>query len=292
LTVHAGGGEKTTATRAVEWIHEMTSTTGHGVLLWLAYDGTPFSGMALQTNGRTVAGELLGAIHTMDPRASVPRQVSRTDRGVHALGQIVAFDTTKDISPRGWLLGLTKHLPSSIAVVRAARVPFGFDPRGYVVDKTYRYRILQSPVRDPFLDTSAWRIAQRLNHDLMNEETSDLLGTHDFRAFRGAQDLRSDTMRTIQCANWSRDSADPRALWFEIKGDRFLYHMVRIIVGTLVDVGRGRTNRGAVRTALASFRREDLGITAPAQGLFLSHIQLNNQGTEHWPSVDETRGES
>ncbi|MGC4063759.1 MAG: hypothetical protein QM784_03780 [Polyangiaceae bacterium] len=195
----------------------MTSTTGHGVLLWLAYDGTPFSGMAIQSNGRTVAGELMGAIRAMDPRASMPRQVSRTDRGVHALGQIVALDSTKNIPPRGWVLGLSSHLPASIAVVRAARVPSGFEPRAHVIDKTYRYRILKSPVRDPFLDTSAWRIDQRLNHDWMNEEAASLLGTHDFRAFRGAQDERTDTTRTIHRASWLPDSSDPRVIWFESK---------------------------------------------------------------------------
>jgi tRNA pseudouridine38-40 synthase len=266
----------------------MVDETGRGVLLWLAYDGTEFSGMAKQTNGRTVAGELEGAIRTMDPRASAVRNVSRTDRGVHALDQVVAFDTKKDISARGWLLGLTGHLPASIAIVRAASVPAGFEPRGHVVHKTYRYRILQSKVRDPFLDNSAWRIEQRLNLDLMRAEANDLVGTHDFAAFRGAQDQRPETNRTIFHATLQPDPADRRILWIEINGNKFLYHMVRIIVGTLVDVGRGRTNPGAVRTALASLNRNDLGMTAPPQGLFLSHIQLDEPVADAWPAADDS----
>lgn len=259
-----------------------------GVLLWLAYDGAEFAGMARQPHCRTVAGELAGAIETMDPRASALRQVSRTDAGVHARGQIVAFDSTREIASRGWVLGLTKQLPKSIAVVSAAMAPVGFEPRQHVQTKVYRYRVLQSRVRDPFLDRIAWRIDQRLNHEAMNREAADLIGTHDFAAFRGAADARTDTIRTIRRACWTRDVSDARLLCFEIEGDRFLYHMVRIIVGTLVDVGRGRTNPAAVQSALASLQRSDLGMTAPAMGLELTSVKLDYlEFTERWPSVDE-----
>jgi tRNA pseudouridine38-40 synthase len=258
-----------------------------GVLLWVAYDGTEFSGMAQQPNARTIAGELAGAIETMDPRASKVRQVSRTDAGVHAREQLVSFDTTREISNRGWVLGLTQQLPASIAVVGAATVPTQFDPRRHVISKTYRYRILQSKVRDPFLDRVAWRVDQRLNHDLMQQAALDLIGTHDFAAFRGAADQRPETSRRIEQAQWQLDAADSRVLNFDITGDRFLFHMVRIIVGTLVDIGRGRTNPRAVQTALASLRRNDLGMTAPPHGLELMHVELNDFGSARWPRVDE-----
>jgi tRNA pseudouridine38-40 synthase len=267
----------------------MLNVTEQSVVLWLAYDGTDFSGMAKQQNGRTIAGEVEGAIASMDPRASALRNVSRTDRGVHALDQVVAFDSTKTISPRGWVLGLTKQLPSTIAIVRAALVPARFDPRGHVLHKTYRYRILRSQVRDPFLDHSAWRIEQKLDLALMQAEAENLIGTHNFAAFRGAQDERPETERTIYRATFQQDASDPRVLWFEINGNRFLYHMVRIIVGTLVDVGRGRTNPGAVKTALASLSRNDLGITAPPHGLYLSHVQLDEPIADTWPPVDDSK---
>jgi tRNA pseudouridine38-40 synthase len=244
--------------------------------------------MARQPNSRTVAGELAGAIETMDPHASVVRQVSRTDAGVHARGQIVSFDSSRNIPSRGWVLGLTRQLPESIAVVGAASVPITFDPRQHVLHKTYRYRVFESSVRDPFLDRVAWRIDQRLNHDALQEEAAELVGTHDFAAFRGTADQRTETTRDILRAVWQRDAADPRVLCFDITGNRFLYHMVRIIVGTLVDVGRGRTNRGAVRNALASHRRSDLGMTAPAHGLELSAVALDHVCSDRWPSVDDT----
>jgi tRNA pseudouridine38-40 synthase len=266
----------------------MSALCKAGVLLRVAYDGTEFSGMARQENARTISGELAGAIATMDPRASALRHVSRTDAGVHARGQVVAFDTTRSISSRGWVLGLTRQLPKSIAVVGAACVPLAFDPRQHVRCKTYRYRILQSPVRDPFLDRFAWRIEQRLNHDDIQQEASDLVGIHDFAAFRGVADQRTDTARNILHASWQRDVSEPRVWHVDITGDRFLYHMVRIIVGTLVDVGRGRTNRGAVRSALASLRRTDLGMTAPAHGLELLHVELDGSGSDPWPLVDES----
>lgn len=259
------------------------------MLLQVAYDGSEFAGMARQPNARTVAGELAGAIETMDPHASVLRQVSRTDAGVHARGQLVAFDTSRDIPNRGWVLGLTKQLPSTIAVLSAASVPLSFDPRRHVRHKTYRYRILQSHVRDPFLDRVAWRIEQRLNHDALRHEALDLLGTHDFAAFRGAADERTETTRTILRAEWHQDASDPRLWNFDVTGDRFLYHMVRIIVGTLIDVARGRTSPLAVRSALASHRRSALGITAPAHGLELMHVELEETGSGVWPSVDEPR---
>ena len=166
--------------------------------------------------------------------------------------------------------------------------PQGSIREDHVVHKTYRYRILQSKVRDPFLDNSAWRIEQRLNLDLMRAEANDLVGTHDFAAFRGAQDQRPETNRTIFHATLQPDPADRRILWIEINGNKFLYHMVRIIVGTMVDVGRGRTNPGAVRTALASLNRNDLGMTAPPQGLFLSHIQLDEPVADVWPAADDS----
>jgi tRNA pseudouridine38-40 synthase len=123
----------------------------------------------------------------------------------------------------------------------------------------------------------------------MRAEANSLVGTHDFGAFRGAQDQRPETTRTIYSADFHEDPADPRVLWFEINGNKFLYHMVRIIVGTLVDVGRGRARPGAVRTALASLDRTDLGITAPPQGLFLTHVQLDEPVADTWPAVDDSK---
>ena len=127
----------------------------NGILLTVAYDGSLFSGWARQTNARSVAGELDGAIAAIDPKATQSRGLSRTDAGVHAREQLVAFDTDKDITLRGWVLALSQHLPDEIAVVRATSVPPGFDARRIPARKVYRYTVLHSLVRDPFLQGRA-----------------------------------------------------------------------------------------------------------------------------------------
>jgi tRNA pseudouridine38-40 synthase len=257
-----------------------------GVLLTVAYDGGPFSGFARQANGRTVAGELDGAVRAIDPRASEVRGASRTDAGVHAHGQVVAFDTDKDIHARGWVLGITRHLPKEIAVTRAARIAPGFVPRHRAVCKTYRYVLLCSAVRDPFWEGRAWRISDRLNHELFETETQDLLGQHDFRAFRASADERTDTVRQLFRASVRTARGDARILELKVTGDRFMYRMMRIITGTLVDVARGALEPGAIRRALRSGSRDDLGVTAPPIGLYLEHVELSETGDDAWPIAD------
>ncbi len=254
-----------------------------GVLLTVAYDGGAYSGFALQNNARTIAGELTGAVRAVDPRASALRGTSRTDAGVHARGQLVAFDTNSEIPPRGWALALTQHLPADIAVVRAASVASGFEPRRHVRSKTYRYQLLESAVRDPFLEGRAWRLNDRLNQMALTEAASALVGEHDFAAFRGAQDERSETVRRLFRVDVRRARSDERILEIVIEGDRFLYKMVRIIVGTLVDIGRGRLKSSCIALALVSKSRRDLGITAPPEGLYLDEIVLDAELQDRWP---------
>jgi tRNA pseudouridine38-40 synthase len=254
----------------------------HGILLTLSYDGTAYSGYAKQTNGRTIAGELEGAIATIDPRASTTRGVSRTDAGVHARGQLVAFDSTRFIDPRGWVLALNRELPDDIAVVRAATTDAGFEPRRAVLHKTYVYRLISSPTREPLL-ARTWRVPYRLNQLAMREAAKALLGEHDFRAFRGAADTRSDTVRHIFRIALEPAAHDPRVLELTVNGNKFLYNMLRIIAGTLVDIGRGHLPPDTFTRALGSGLRKDLGITAPPEGLVLEHIELAEAGRDHWP---------
>jgi tRNA pseudouridine38-40 synthase len=261
----------------------------HGVLLTLAYDGAPFSGYVKQTNGRTVAGEVEGAIATVDPKASSTRGVSRTDAGVHARGQLVAFDSTKDIDSRGWVLALNQQLPREIAVVRAARTRATFEPRRLVVSKTYVYRILESRTRDPLIDQFAWRIPYRLNHSLMREAAKVIQGEHDFRAFRGAADSRQETVRHLFRIELRAAANDSRITELVVTGNKFLYNMLRIIAGTLVDIGRSHLPPDAFSRALKSGLRKDLGITAPPEGLVLEEIELSEMGTDHWPPRGEGR---
>jgi tRNA pseudouridine38-40 synthase len=258
----------------------------HGVLLTLAYDGEPFCGYVKQKNGRTVAGELEGAIAVVDPKASTTRGVSRTDAGVHARGQLVAFDSTRRIDARGWVLALNRELPQEIAVVRAASTEPGFEPRRDVVSKTYVYRILESRTRDPLIDRQTWRVPYRLNQLAMRTAAAELQGEHDFRAYRGAADAREETVRHIFRIELAPAAQDPRISELTVTGNKFLYNMLRIIAGTLVDIGRGHLPPDSFQRAFHSGLRKDLGITAPAQGLVLERIQLTNLGNQPWPPVD------
>ncbi len=257
-----------------------------GVLLTLAYEGGPFAGFAPQPGQRTVAGELLGAIRAMDPTVREIRGASRTDAGVHARGQRVAVDTEATLPARGWALAVSRHLPSEIAVRRAAFVAAGFSPRFGNRGKHYRYLILRDPVRDPFLEGRAWRAPGIDGPDAVARATREArlaVGTHDFAAFRSSADERAVTVRTLRAADVTEDPADARLLRVDVEGNAFLHNMVRILVGTLVDVARGRFEEGAIARAIASKSRRDAGITAPGEGLYREPVVLDDEGTEAWP---------
>jgi tRNA pseudouridine38-40 synthase len=255
----------------------------HGVLLEVAYDGTEFHGWAAQSGARTVEETLRGAVLALDPRASRLRGTSRTDAGVHAEGQLVAFDAEREIPAKGWTLGLNQHLPEDVAVRSARGVPPGFSPRFASRGKRYRYRVLADPVRDPRWRVRAWRVSE-LDPAAMQREGQAALGTHDFAAFRSAGDERATTVRTLTRVDVER-GPDPRVLSVVVEGDAFLYNMVRILVGTMVDVGRGRLAPGAVARALETRERRVGGVTAPAHGLVLEKVHLDlPEGTgEPWP---------
>ena len=259
----------------------------HGVLLKLAYEGTHFSGWATQRGQRTVQETLDGAIHALDPNGSAGRGCSRTDAGVHAEGQQVAFDASLPLQPRGWVLALNAHLPDDIAVRSARKVDVGYNPRWGSKSKRYRYRLLMDRVRDPLLHHRAWRVGWPLDLEKMNREAAQIVGTHDFGAFRSAHDEREITIRTITRAEIVRENE--RIVSFVIEGSAFLYNMVRILMGTLVDVGRDKLQEGAITRALQSPLREEgrklAGMTAPAHGLTLEHIHLDlpEDGGASWP---------
>jgi tRNA pseudouridine38-40 synthase len=255
-----------------------------GVLLTVAYDGTDFSGFARQPSARTIAGELDGAVRALAPRATLVRGASRTDAGVHARGQRVAFDVDRELPARAWVHSLNRELPDAISVRRAAAVAPGFEPRFAARMKTYRYVILESRVPSPFERGRAWRVTDRLNHELMRQAAAPLVGEHDFRAFRAAEDQRENTVRRIvRIEVRTRSSDDGEVSEIVVEGNRFMHRMVRIIVGSLVDVGSGRLAHGALANALGTKNRTDLGRTAPPLGLFLDSIVLDDDGRDAWP---------
>lgn len=254
-----------------------------GVLLEVAYDGTAFHGWAPQRGLRTVAETLRGAVVAVDPRAGPLRGASRTDAGVHAEGQVAAFETTLAIPTRGWVLGLNRNLPDDVAIRAARIVPSGYAPRFEARGKTYRYRVLVDSVRDPAWRTRAWRIPS-LDLGRLVAEAEAAIGTHDFASFRSSGDDRASTVRTLRRVDAWRE-ADPRIVSVVVEGNAFLYNMVRIIVGTMVDVGRGRLEPGAVARALQARDRRSAGTTAPAHGLVLEHVELHlpEGDGDRWP---------
>ena len=247
----------------------------HGVLVKVAYDGTSFAGWASQKDQRTVEDALRGAIFALDPKGVGPRGTSRTDAGVHAEGQMAAFDAEVPMPPRGWVLALNRHLPEDVAVREARQVPVGFAPRFASRQKRYRYDLLLDKVRDPLVGPRTWRIGYDMDMERMAREAKSIVGTHDFAAFRSAGDERVVTVRAIHSVDVTQSVEDTRIWSVAIEGTAFLYNMVRILVGTLSDVARGHLPEGTIAKALASKDRADAGATAPAQGLTLVRIDLD-----------------
>ncbi|WP_437742357.1 tRNA pseudouridine(38-40) synthase TruA [Sorangium sp. So ce302] len=263
-----------------------SAASSRGILLSVAYDGRPFAGFARQRDQRTVSGELLGALRVIDPGIREIRGASRTDAGVHARDQRVAFDTTAPLPPRGWVLATARHLPEEIVIRRAAVVRLGFSPRFESLRKRYRYLVLRDLVRDPFLSRRAWRV-EGITDEAIERARAEALaakGTHNFAAFRTSADERTTTVRTLYGVELSLDPADPRVVRIDVEGNAFLHNMVRILVGTLMDVARGHLAPGAIARALSSLDRRDAGITAPPDGLYLERIHLRDDGQEAWPA--------
>lgn len=250
----------------------------HGVRLVVAYDGTGFAGFQLQSGHRTVQGELERAIARMAGHPVRVRGASRTDSGVHALGQVVAFDVRRAIPARGWMLGLHGHLPPEIRVQQAASCAPGYQPRFDAAGKIYRYLIQTGEAKNPLLRHCAWQLGGGRVPDAarMRAAAALLAGTHDFRAFRQADDERENSVRTL----WRVDviegfGSDANLIAIEVEGTAFMKNMVRILAGTLVDVGVGRIALDEVPRMLGPEAQRDFaGQTAPAHGLVLVQVRL------------------
>jgi tRNA pseudouridine38-40 synthase len=204
---------------------------------------------------------------------------------VHARHQIVSFLSQRTIPARGWALGLRQFLPESITVLGAALVPDSFDPRRDPLWKRYRYRVFVSPTPDPFERGRAHWILGPLNSGLMQEAARVLVGEHDFHAFRSARDQRTSTVRRIDDVSIQPWAEGAPSVDIVVTGNRFLHNMVRIIAGSLVDIGQGRREAACLERALASGRREELGMTAPAHGLYLEHVELASQMLDRFPPM-------
>jgi tRNA pseudouridine38-40 synthase len=240
--------------------------------LVIEYDGTDFVGWQTQANGVSVQATIESALGQLTRQPVSVLAAGRTDSGVHARGQVIAFDDVTTLPLRAYVAGLNRLLPQSIGVVSAEVVADDFDPRRWSLGKRYCYRISNHSHRAPLLRRTHWQIFQPLDLAGMRQSAECLIGRHDFSAFRAADCQARHAVREVKALTVS---GEPKGkVEIGIEGTAFLKHMVRNIVGTLVQVGKGKAPPEWVEQVLKSKTRALAGMTAPAHGLTLETVFL------------------
>ncbi len=240
------------------------------VKLTVAYDGTDYCGWQIQNNGPTVEGELNRALSELTGERIVVIGASRTDAGVHGRGNVAVFDTDSPIPPDRIAYALNGKLPEDVVVVKSEEVRPDWHPRRCDSVKTYEYRILNQEMPDPVRRRDTWHVSFPLDVDRMREAAEYLKGEHDFKSFCSAQSEVENTVRTIYELTIEREE---NLITITVRGNGFLYNMVRIIAGTLMGAGRGAYPPERVKEMLEAKEREKAGMTAPPQGLTLVGIE-------------------
>ena len=244
--------------------------------LTIAYDGTGLVGWQRQASGTSVQGLLEEALAPLEGGPVAVAGAGRTDAGVHALGQVASVTLHRDIAPDSVERAANMHLPPVVRVLAAEEVGPEFHARFRAAAKTYRYRIWNGDVLSPFERPFAWHKRwPMLDLAAMNAAAAMLVGTHDFAAFQATGSDIETTVRTIFSSSIEgrNERAREPLITYEVRADGFLRHMVRTIVGTLVEVGRGREPAAWMGEVLESRERRRAGPTAPATGLFLVGVE-------------------
>jgi tRNA pseudouridine38-40 synthase len=236
------------------------------IKLTVAYDGTAFAGWQLQANQRTVQGVLEEALKEIDGERVVVHAAGRTDSGVHAAGQVVSFSWTSDMSCDVLQRALNANLDRDVRVMRVEEAPDDFNARFDPCRKTYHYAIWNERVVPPQRRHFVWHVPQPLDSDTMHDAATILIGEHDFAAFQAAGGDVITTRRQVFASRIVRRGPE---VTYEVTASGFLRHMVRNIVGTLVDIGKGRRSLDEMRWVLESRDRTHASATAPAHGLTL-----------------------
>jgi tRNA pseudouridine38-40 synthase len=235
----------------------------------LEYEGTNYAGWQRQHNARTVQQAVEEALFSVTGERIAVHASGRTDSAVHALGQVAHFDTVAPMSPEKFAFALNTHLPRDVRVLDTQRVHDGFHARYDAKGKLYRYDIHNAPHASAIHRNTRLHVHRPLDVAAMREAARLVTGTHDFAAFQAAGAARKTTVRTVTRSEVHKDGA---LVSYEIAGSGFLYNMVRIIAGTLIEVGLGRRPPDTVSAALAGRKRTLAGPTAPAHGLTLVRV--------------------
>jgi tRNA pseudouridine38-40 synthase len=249
--------------------------------LTLAYDGTDFLGWQAQPDGPTIQGVLASTFGRLTGEKVVPQGSGRTDAGVHALGQVATIVTRSSIPAENLAKALNDRLPASIRVLNVVEASPEFHPRKAVIAKTYQYRILRAPVCPPFLARYVWHYPYPLDEEAMQQAASAVIGEHDFTSFAAVDPERGSepevsNVRRIDFSCWQRMENE---MHYRVRGNGFLHHMVRNLVGTFILVGKGTLNAEDVKRILAARNRSAAGATAPPQGLYLVSVEYQTSSS-------------
>ena len=240
------------------------------IKLTVAYDGTHYSGWQIQPNAPTIEKELDTAIYTLTGEKLHVTGASRTDAGVHGLGNVAVFDTESTIPGSRFCYALNRYLPEEISILESREVKGDFHPRHCNTKKTYEYKILNTPFPIPQQRNYAWHVPGKLDTVRMREAAELLVGEHDFKSFCCVRTDAESTVRTVYSLDVNKEEDE---IHITISGNGFLYNMVRIIAGTLIQVGKGKYEPEYIRQMLGACDRTQAGQTAPPQGLTLMKIE-------------------
>ena len=243
----------------------------------LAYDGTDFQGFQRQVKGRTVQASVEAALRSIGWQNSTILGAGRTDTGVHASGQVIAFEFGWNHSTVELKDALNANLPDDIAAQSVELTGNDFHPRFSATARRYRYRLFCDNVRQPLRERYAWRVWPAVSMELLLEAAAYLIGRHDFSAFGSAPQPGGSTIREVVTSTWQGAKQD---LVFEILGNAFLYHMVRRLVSFQVEIGQGKRNPDEIKSYLDGKQRELVQGLAPAQGLILSEVVYPHQADD------------
>lgn len=246
------------------------------IKLTIAYDGTDFSGWQVQPDAPTIQGTLASAIGRITGEKVLPQGSGRTDAGVHALAQVASFVLASRIPAENLIVALNDTLPASVRILEAEEVTADFHARKSVCGKTYRYRIFRDAICPPLLARYVWHYPYPLDENAMSAAATLIEGEHDFTSFaavdpeRGRDAEGVSNVRQVFSSQWLRDG---RELIYEVRGNGFLHHMVRNLVGTFLLVGKSTLKPGDVTRILEARDRSKAGATAPANGLYLVNVE-------------------